>query len=270
MRIPLRRGRLLDERDTAETPGVVLISESLAKVKFPNQDPIGQRVRVGPYALHDELPWATIVGVVGDVKQASLAVTRSDAFYTPTTQWPWIDPKQSLVVQTHGDAGTLAPAIKNAIWSVDKDQPIVRVATMETLLQSSEAQRRFALTVFEAFGMVALVLAAVGIYGVLSAGVTERMREMGVRAALGASRRSILMLVLRQGMLLTGIGVMIGLMGALAASQVIVSLLYGVSRFDPITYFFVIALLTGVSAIACWVPAWRAAQVDPSITLRAE
>jgi len=270
MRIPLRRGRLLDERDTAETPGVVLISESLAKVKFPNQDPIGQRVRVGPYALHDELPWATIVGVVGDVKQASLAVTRSDAFYTPTTQWPWIDPKQSLVVQTHGDAGTVAPAIKNAIWSVDKDQPIVRVATVETLLQSSEAQRRFALTVFEAFGMVALVLAAVGIYGVLSAGVTERMREMGVRAALGVSRRSILMLVLRQGMLLTGIGVMIGLMGALAASQVIVSLLYGVSRFDPITYFFVIALLTGVSAIACWVPAWRAAQVDPSITLRAE
>jgi putative ABC transport system permease protein len=270
MRIPLRRGRLLDERDTAETPGVVLISESLAKVKFPNQDPIGQRVRVGPYALHAELPWATIVGVVGDVKQASLAVTRSDAFYTPTTQWPWIDRTQSLVVQTHGDTAALTPAIKSAIWSADKDQPIVRVATMGTLLQSSEAQRHFALTVFEAFGIVALVLAAVGIYGVLSGGVTERIRELGVRAALGASRRSILMLVLRQGMLLTGIGVMIGLLGALAGSQIIVSLLYGVSRFDPITYLLVIALLTGVSAIACWVPAWRAAQVDPSITLRAE
>ncbi len=270
MRIPLRRGRLLNERDRADTPGVVLISESLAKSKFPDQDPIGQRVRVGPNAGHAELPWDTIVGVVGDVKQASLAVSQSDAFYTPTTQWPWIDSTQSLVVQTHGDPGTLAPAIKNAIWSVDKDQPIVRVATMGTLLKSSEAQRRFALTVFEAFGIVALVLAAVGIYGVLSGGVTERMRELGVRAALGASRRSILMLVLRQGMLLTGIGVMIGLLGALAASRVIVSLLYGVSRFDPITYLLVIALLTGVSAIACWVPAWRAAQVDPSITLRAE
>jgi putative ABC transport system permease protein len=270
MRIPLRRGRLLNERDTAETPGVVLISESLAKLKFPNQDPIGQRIRVGPYALHAELPWATIVGVVGDVKQASLAVTQSDAFYTPTTQWQWIDPNQSLVVKTHGDAGTLAPAIKNAIWSVDKDQPIVRVATMGTLLRSSEAQRRFALTLFEAFGIMALVLAAVGIYGVLSGGVTERMRELGVRAALGASRRSILILVLRQGMLLTAIGVMIGLLGAMAASQVVVSLLYGVSRFDPITYCSVIALLTGVSAIACWVPAWRAAQVDPAITLRAE
>jgi predicted permease len=270
MRVPLRRGRLLDERDSTHTPGVVLISESLAKHEFPDQNPIGQRVRIGPNAGHAELPWDTIVGVVGDVKQASLAVSQSDAFYIPTTQWSWVDAAQSLVVRTRGDAARLAPAIKNAIWPVDKDQPIVRVATMGTLLESSEAQRRFALTLFEAFGMVALVLAAVGIYGVLSGGVTERMREIGVRAALGASRRSILMLVIRQGMMLTGVGVVIGLFAAVAASRVIVSLLYGVSRFDPITYLLVIALLTGVSAIACWVPAWRAAQVDPSITLRAE
>jgi putative ABC transport system permease protein len=270
MGIPLLRGRLLGERDTAAAPGVVLLSESLAKRKFPHQDPIGQRVRVGPNALHAELPWATIVGVVGDVKQASLAMSQSDAFYTPTSQWSLVDAAPSLVVRTHGDAARLAPAIKDAIWSVDKDQPIVRVATMGTLLESSEAQRRFALTLFEAFGMVAMVLAAVGIYGVLSAGVNERMREIGVRAALGASRRSILMLVMRQGILLTGIGVMIGLLGAVAASRVVVSLLYGVSRFDPVTYLLVIALLTGVSAIACLMPAWRAAQVDPSITLRAE
>jgi putative ABC transport system permease protein len=137
-------------------------------------------------------------------------------------------------------------------------------------LESSEAQRRFALTLFEAFGVVALLLAAVGIYGVLSGGVTERMREIGVRAALGASRRSILMLVLRQGMMLTGIGVLIGLLGAVAASRIVVSLLYGVSRFDLVTYISVIALLAAVSGIACWLPAWRAAQVDPSITLRAE
>jgi ABC-type antimicrobial peptide transport system permease subunit len=181
-----------------------------------------------------------------------------------------LDGTQSLVVRTQGDPATLAPAVKNAIWSVDKDQPIVRVATMDSLLTSSEADRGFALTLFEAFGMVALVLAAVGIYGVLSGGVNERMREIGVRAALGASRRNILLLVIRQGMTLTGIGVMIGLFGAVVASQFIISLLYGVSRFDPITYLFVIALLTGVSGIACWAPAWRAAQVDPSITLRAE
>ena len=270
MGIPLLRGRLLDEDDTATTPGVVLLSESLAKRKFPHQDPIGQRVRLGPNALHADLPWSTIVGVVGDVKQASLAMSQSQAFYTTTTQWSWVDSAQSLVVRTRGDAARLAPAIKNAIWSVDKDQPIVRVATMGSLLQSSEAQRRFALTLFEAFGMVALILAAVGIYGVLSAGVNERTREMGVRAALGASRSSIQMLVLRQGITLTGIGVIIGLLGAVAASRILVSLLYGVSRFDLVTYASVIALLTCVSAIASWLPAWRAAQVDPSITLRAE
>jgi putative ABC transport system permease protein len=269
-RIPLRRGRLLDERDTANAPGVVVVSESLAKGKFPDQDPIGQRVRLGPNAGHAELPWVTIVGVVGNVKQASLAVSQSDAFYVPTTQWPWVDATQSLVVRTHGDPATLAPAVKREVWSVDKDQPIVRVATMGSLLTASEADRRFALTLFETFGMVALVLAAVGIYGVLSGGVNERMREIGVRAALGASRSNILLLVIRQGMTLTGIGIMIGLFGAVVASQFIVSLLYGVSRFDPIIYLFVITLLTGVSGIACWAPAWRAAQVDPSITLRAE
>jgi putative ABC transport system permease protein len=270
MGIPLLRGRLLDERDTATAPGVVLLSESLAKRKFPHQDPIGQRVRVGPNALHADQPWATIVGVVGDVKQASLAISQSEAFYTTTPQWSWVDSAQSLIVRTHGDAATLAPAIKNAIWSVDKDQPIVRVATMGTLLEASEAQRRFALTLFEAFGIIALLLAAVGVYGVLSAGVNERMREMGVRAALGASRRSIRILVIRQGVTLTAIGVAIGLLGALAASRVVVSLLYGVSQFDPITYFAVIAMLTAVSAIASWVPAWRASRVDPAITLRAE
>src|SRR6202453_1392956 len=269
-RIPLLRGRVFDERDTANAPGVVLISKSLAQSKFPHQDPIGQRVRVGPNTGHPELPWDTIVGVVGNVKQASLAVSQEDAFYIPISQWPLVDNAPSLVVRTHGDAATLAPEIKNAIWSVDKDQPIVRVATMASLLTASEADRRFALTLFETFGILALVLAAVGIYGVLSGGVNERMREIGVRAALGASRRNILLLVIRQGMPLTGVGIMIGLFGAVIASQLIVSLLYGVSRFDPITYLFVIALLTGVAGIACWVPAWRAAQVDPSITLRAE
>jgi putative ABC transport system permease protein len=270
MDIPLRRGRLLNESDTADSPGVVLISESLAKRKFGDQDPIGQRVRVGLNVFHADRPWATIVGIVGDVKQASLAISQSDAFYIPTPQWSWIDPAQSFVVRAHGDPARLAPAIKAAIWSVDKDQPIVHLATMDSLLKTSEAQRRFALTLFEAFGIVALLLAAVGIYGVLSGGVTERMREIGVRAALGASRRSILMLVLRQGMMLTGIGVLIGLLAAVAATRVVVSLLYGVSRFDLVTYISVIALLAVVSAIACWLPAWRAAQVDPSITLRAE
>jgi predicted permease len=278
MHIPLRRGRLLDEHDAppwranvpAETPQAILISESLAKRKFRGQDPIGQRVRVGPEIDRADGPWHTIVGVVGDVKQTSLALGESDAFYTTPTQWTWIDNVMSLVVRTRGDAAALTPAIRKAIWSVDKDQPIVRVATMDDLLATSAAERRFVLILFEAFGLAALALAATGIYGVLAGSVTERMREIGVRAALGATRGDILALIIRQGMTLTALGIVIGLSGAVAASQLLVTLLFGVSRLDLVTYLDVIALLAGVSAIACSVPAWRAAQVDPSTTLRAE
>ncbi len=270
MRIPLRRGRLLDERDTVGAPLAIVISESFAKRKFTGQDPIGQRVRVGPSIGHADQPWNTIVGVVGDVKQTSLALNESDAFYTTRTQWAWVDNVQSLVVRTRGDAAAMAPAIRSAIWSVDRDQPIVRVATMENLLATSEAQRRFALMLFAAFALVALVLAATGIYGVLAGSVAERMREIGVRSALGASRSNILALVIRQGMALTAIGIAIGLVGAAAASTAVVSLLYGVSRLDPVTYVGVIVLLSGVALGACGIPAWRAAKVDPASTLRAE
>ncbi len=272
MRIPLLRGRVLNDRDNTGAPGAVLVSESLAKQKFAGRDPIGQRVRLGPNAGQTDpnQPWETIVGVVGDVKQESLAFGDSGAFYTSTSQWLWVDEAQSLVVRAEGDAALLTPSIKKAIWSVDKNQPIVRVATMDSLLTTSEAERHFALILFEAFGIVSLILAAIGIYGVLAGSVTERTREIGVRAALGASRSNILALVIRQGMTLTAIGMLIGLGGAVAASQELISLLYGISRFDVMTYCGVIVLLASVSGIACWVPAWRAAHVDPSITLRAE
>jgi predicted permease len=266
MAIPLRRGRLLNTHDVADAPLAVLISESLAKSKFPGQDPIGQRLRIGP----NDGPWYTVVGVVGNVKQTSLVMSQSDAVYITNTQWLFTDKALWLVVRARGDAAALAPAIRNAIWSVDKDQPIVQVATMDNLLAASAAERRFALILFEAFGIVALVLAATGIYGVLSGSVTERTREIGVRLALGASRGNVLALVFRQGMTLTALGVALGFCGAVAASQAIITLLYGVSRLDPIAYLGVISLLVGVSVIACWVPAWRAARVDPSITLRAE
>jgi len=266
MGIALRRGRLLDGHDTAGAPPAVLISESLAKSEFPGQDPIGRRVHVGPI----NRPWYTVVGVVGDVKQTSLAEGQPEAAYlTPAQSW-YADDAMWLVVRAPGDVTALSPAIRNAIWSVDKDQPIVHVAAMGNLLAASESERRFAMIVFEAFALVALVLSATGIYGVLSGGVTERMREIGVRSALGASRGNILALVVRQGMTLTGLGILIGLIGAAAATQAIVTLLFGVSRLDPITYLGVIALLAVVSAIASWVPAWRAARVDPAVTLRAE
>ena len=270
MRIPLRRGRLLDEHDVAGAPLAVVLSESFARRKFPNQDPLGQRVRVGPDIGHSDRPWGTVVGVVGDVKQTSLALTDSDAFYTSTTQWSWVDRVQSLVIRTRGDAAGLAPAVRQAIWSVDKNQPIVRVAPMDSLLVRSEAERHFVLILFEAFGLAALVLAATGIYGVLSGSVSERIREIGLRSALGATRNDILRLVVRQGMSMAAIGLVIGLFGAAITSSSLITLLFGVSRLDPFTYVDVIALLVAVSIIACAVPAWRAAQVDPMVALRYE
>jgi len=275
MRIQLRRGRLLDEHDRSGAPSVALISESLARRAFPTASPIGRRLRVGP----TDGPPYTIVGVVGDVKQMSLAMSDSDAVYivasSPvaairTSQWRFADRVMSLVVRARGDVAALAPAIRQAVWSVDKDQPVVRVATMDDLVAASAAERRFALILFEAFALAALVLAAAGIYGVVSGSVAERTREIGVRAALGATRGDILVLITRQGMTLTALGTAIGLLGAIGASQAIVTLLFGVSRLDPVTYIGVIALLLVVSTLACSVPAWRAARVDPVITLRAE
>ncbi len=264
--IPLRRGRLLDEHDTPGAPRAILISESLAKRRFPDQDPIGKRLHVGPISA----PFFTVVGVVGDVKQMSLALSDSDAVYTTTTQWNWADGTLSLVVRARGNVAALTSAVKNAVWSVDRDQPILRVATMESLLAASAAERSFVVILFEAFGLVSLILAATGIYGVLSGSVTERTREIGVRSALGASRRDILALVLRQGMALTAIGIGLGLLGAAAASQAIAAMLFDVSRLDPVTYFGVIALLGVVSAVACGIPAWRAAKIDPMVALRYE
>lgn len=270
MRIRLRRGRLLDERDHAGAPVSVLISSSLANRIFSGQDPIGKRVRIGPDIGKADRPWNTIVGVVDDVKQASLGVNQPEAFYTANDQWTWVDNVQSLVVRAPGDAASMISALRNAIWSIDKDQPIVRVATMDSLLTETEAERRFALVLFAAFGIAALVLVASGTYGILSGGVTERTREIGVRLALGASPRNILRLILRQGLTLTALGTMIGVCGAAIASRALATLLFGITRLDPMTYLGVVALLGGVSMIACWVPAWRAARVDPAITLRAE
>ena len=265
--IPLRRGRLLDAHDTEKTPPVVLISESLAKRRFPNQDPLGKRLHIGG---RNDTPEFTIAGVVGDVKQMSLGLSDSDAVYTTTTQWTFSERTLSLVVRGRGDVSALVPAIKNAIWSVDNDQPIVRVARMETLLAESAAERRFVLILFEAFGFVALALAASGIYGVLSGSVAERTREIGVRSALGATRGGIISLIVRQGMTLTALGALLGVAGALLASQALSALLFGISRFDPFTYFTAILLLSAVAAMACALPAWRASRIDPMVALRYE
>jgi putative ABC transport system permease protein len=267
LRIPLRKGRLLNDGDTVNAPPAILISESLAARRFPNQDAIGQRVRIGSST---EGPWYTVVGIVGGIKQTSLALSDSDAVYIPIDQWRWPDGALSLVVNARGSRPGVVAAVKQAIWSIDKDQPIVRIASMDDLLAASAAERRFVLVLFEAFALVALVLAGTGIYGVLSGSVTERTREIGVRAALGASTRNIVGLVLRQGIFLVAVGGVLGLAGAFAATHAITALLFGISRLDPITYLGVIIVLAIVSSVACAVPAWRAARVDPMVALRYE
>jgi len=267
MAIALRRGRFLNADDTANTPPVVLISESLARSKFQDQDPIGQRLRLGS----NDGPWSTIVGVVGDVKQTSLTVSQANAVYMTTDQWRlFADRALWLVVRTRGEPGELAPAIRQAIWSVDKDQPIVRVATMDQRLTSSAAERRFALILFEAFGFVAVVLVAVGLYGVLSSSVAERTRELGVRLALGAQKRDVLYLILRQGLALTLAGVSTGLLASWAVTRLLTNLLYGVSATDPLVFGGVASLLIVVALLACYLPARRAMKVDPLVILRYE
>jgi predicted permease len=269
MGIPLLKGRALEPVDANATPEGIVINASFARRRFGNQNPIGERVRFGPETGSDR-PWDVIVGVVGDVKQQSLADGEDDAFYVAMGRWWWVDNVQTLVVRTSGDPAVLAPSIMRAIWSVDANRPIERVATMDGLISTSIAQRRFALVIIETFALSALLLAAIGLYGVLSGSVSERMREIGVRSALGASRRSLLTLVVRRGLGLTAVGVVIGLAGAAAATQALLSLMFGVSRLDPLTYCGVVALLLGVATLASWLPAWRAARVDPAITLRAE
>jgi ABC-type antimicrobial peptide transport system permease subunit len=161
-------------------------------------------------------------------------------------------------------------ALRQAIWSIDKDQPIFRVVTMDALLARSSAERRFVMIVLTVFAVVALVLAAAGIYGILSGGVAERIREIGVRLALGAPPSQILLLIVRQGLTLTLCGTAIGLIGSVAGSNAVATLLFGVSPLDLATYLGMLVLLLAVSGAACWVPAWRASRIDPAITLRAE
>lgn len=266
MHLALRGGRFLGEEDNADAPPSVLLSESLAKNEFPGRNPIGKRVHIGPL----DRPWYTVVGVVGDVKQNSLALDEPNAVYLTEAQSWYADDTMSMVVRARGDAAALAPAVENAIWSVNKDQALVRVATMTNLLQAGESTRRFVLILFEAFALVALLLAATGIYGVLSGSVAERTREIGVRAALGASRGSILGLVLHQGMQMAVLGAAVGVGAAAISSRALTALLFGVSRLDPITYLAVLMLLLTVAGAACAIPAARAVAVNPVEALRSE
>jgi hypothetical protein len=267
MGIPLVRGRLLGPEDVAGGPQAILVNESFA-ARFGDRDPIGQRIRIG--AQRPDLPFATIVGVVGDVRHTSLAAGPSNAFYVAMPQWNWVDAALTLVVKTTGDPVSFVPSIKQAVWSVDPNLPVMRVTTMADLVAKSEARRTFALAVFAAFGLAALLLAGVGVYGVMEQRVTERTREIGLRSALGATPARLVAFVLGQGLILVAIGLAIGLAATAGATQSISSLLFGVENLDLITYVGVAALLLAVAFVASYAPAFRAARIDPAITLRVD
>jgi len=262
--IPVRRGRVIDARDSEAAPYVAVISESLARRRFGSTDPVGRRLHIGP----PDAPWYTIVGVVGDVRQVSLAVTQPDAIYVATRQWSFVDRALTLVARVQGDPNSMAPTIRDAIWMADKDQPILRIAKMEDLVAASAAARRFALNLFEMFALAAVALAGLGLYAVQAGSVAERTREIAIRSALGASRSNVLGLIVRQGMALTTAGIAVGIGGALAAGRAIATLLFGITPLDPVTYGSVITALLLVALLSSSVPAWRAVRIDPATALR--
>jgi putative ABC transport system permease protein len=264
MGIPLLRGRLFTERDTKDATRVVIINETMAKRFFPGEDPIGKRLHVtmGPVLYRE------IVGIVGDVKHYSLDQDAKAQTYEPYAQQPFSG--MTLVARTSGDPAGLSAAIRGEVLKIDKELPISNVKTLEQYLSTSIAQQRFSVLLLGIFAAVAMALACVGIYGVLSYSVEQRRREIGVRMALGAARRDVLRLVVGHAMFMTLIGVAIGLGAAFALTRVMSTLLFGVSATDPVTFGLIALLLVAVALLAALVPARRATKVDPIIALRCE
>ncbi|MGH9731571.1 MAG: FtsX-like permease family protein, partial [Candidatus Acidiferrales bacterium] len=247
------------------TPRVALINEAAAKKFWPGQDPLGTRFKRGSTPQ----PWITIVGIVGDVRQAGLDLPPRPEIYFPYQQWDYFAPGY-IAVRTAGDPMSVANAVREQVWAVDKDQPVTGVMPLETMLADYLAPRELQSSLLGAFAGFALLLAALGIYAVLAFSVTQRTQEIGVRVALGAQQSDILRGILAQGLKLAGLGVLIGVAGALALSQLLASLLFGVSAADPLTFAAVAAVLITVALLACYIPARRAMRVDPMVALRYE
>jgi predicted permease len=264
--IPLLKGRAFTDRDDQAATGVVVVSESWARRFLPNEDPVGKRIKLG--GRDSTRPWLSIVGIAGDVRDTALESDPRPCVYIPYPQFPSSD--MTLVVRAAFDPKLLISSIRDEVWVVDKEQPVTEVKTMDQYLDDSVSPRRFNAMLLAIFASLALVLASVGIYGVMAYSVTQRTHEIGIRVALGAQSSQVIKLVIGRGMSLVLVGVMIGLAGALALTRVMTSLLYGVSATDPTTFAVVAALLVAVALIACYIPARRATKIDPMVSLRCE
>jgi putative ABC transport system permease protein len=265
MSIPIVKGRGFTEQDHFDAPTVVIINESFERLYFPDEEPIGKRV-ISP-ASSDGIPM-TIVGVAGDVRNGGPEDEPRPEFYYSYFQNPIRF--MFMAIRTAAEPSGLIPAIRREIWSEDNDLPLANISTLEQLLSKTIAQRRFNLLLLGLFSGLALVLAVVGIYGVVSYAVTQRTHEIGIRLALGAQQGDVRKLVIRQGMIPVVVGIAIGLSGALALTRLMKSLLFGVSATDPLTFVGLSLLLIVVALAACWIPARRATKVDPLLALRHE
>lgn len=265
MGITLLKGRGFSEQDNAQAPGVIIISRSMANRHWADDDPIGKRIKLeGP-----EEQWRSIIGIVEDVKQERLEAEAIREYYLPYLQDPWfLSSTMTLVIRTDSAALNLASAVRNEIHAVDKDMPVYNIRSMEDIYSLAVAGRRFNTLLLGVFAAVALILAAVGIYGTISYAVTQRTREIGIRMALGAQAADVLKMIIGQGVLHITVGVLIGLSSALVLTRLMESLLFGVSAIDLQAFLGVSLLLTAVALVACYIPARRASRIEPLAALR--
>src|SRR5215216_2094761 len=269
MNIPLRQGRYFDNRDNAQSLPVAIVNETMARQYWPGENVVGRRFKLG--GPDEPEPWREIVGVIADVRQMGIDEPVKAEMYFPYQQDHsiWYVPRD-LAIRTNGDPSNLVGSVRQIIREVDPDQPVSNVATMAEVLGTEAAQRRMGMIMLAGFAALALLLASLGIYGVLAYFVTQHTNEIGVRQALGATPRNILLLVMKKGMGLTLVGVVIGLAASFALTRLMSSLLFGVNASDPLTFVTVPLVLVGVALLACYIPARRATKVDPLVALRYE
>jgi putative ABC transport system permease protein len=269
MGISLLQGRGFSVQDKVDSPAVALVSETMARRFWPDQDPTGRRLTPGSPTSTDPNDWITVIGVVKDVRQFELVSEARPQMYLSYVQAGFFAPND-LVVRTDLDPLSLASAVRRAVWEVDKDQPVSKIRTMEEIVSESVARQRFSMMLLGVFAALALALAAVGIYGVMSYSVAQRTREFGIRMALGAQRSDVLKLAVGQGLKLVLVGIAIGLGAAFLLTRVMSSLLFGVSATDPLTFITISLVLVGVAVLASFIPALRATKIDPMVALRYE
>jgi putative ABC transport system permease protein len=267
MGIPIVGGRDFTDQDKAESKDLVVISEKTAQHFWPGQDPIGKRLKPGSSTSKSQ--WREVIGIVKDVRQNDLIAPPKMQMYFTYRQLKDIA-ANALVVRTTIEPMSLAGSVRNAIWSVDKDQTVADIDTMDHIVAAAVARQRFSMVLLGVFAALALLLASVGIYGVMSYSVAQRTREIGIRMALGARRADVLQLTVRQGLKLVGAGMILGLGAAFLLTRVMATLLYGISATDPMTFIGISVVLLAVAILASYVPALRATKVDPITALRAQ